>query len=107
MTHTTTIDFAIGSAPVDWQKAANRWISRGPGYDEFPPLANRSTMGEAISELDAAIIHLTRLRGYLDGRYGHGCGDQGHADSVKSSNKLVAKVRKALGYTIAKADVIF
>lgn len=106
MKHTTTIDFLLGSAPVDWQKAADNWHS-GPDFDSFPALENRSSMDDAIRELDGVIQHATRLRGYLDGRYGSGCGDQGHDSSVKMSNSLVSKIRCALGFTQARNNLLF
>lgn len=60
-----------------------------------------------IDELDAVIQRAARIRGYVDMRYGSGCGDQGHVAGVKESNKLVNKIRKALGFTYPKADVRF
>ncbi len=102
----TILEFAMHSRPLDWQKAADQWKA-GPGFDHFPAVDNRPTMDEAISELDATIQGLTRLRGYLDARYGHGCGDQGHTDAVKEANRLTTKVRKALGYTYPKCEVSF
>lgn len=66
-----------------------------------------SQRGDVLRDCDYLVEQVARLRGYLDGRYGHGCGDQGHADSVKSSNKLIAKVRKALGFNVARKDVSF
>lgn len=79
------------------------------------PMTTWSTVGELTPEfqhamiryLDGEIERAARLRGYLDERYGHGCGDHGHKDGVKSSNKLAAKIRKALGFTYAKDDVRF
>jgi hypothetical protein len=62
---------------------------------------------EMIRYLDGEIERAARLRGYLDERYGHGCGDHGHNDAVKSSNRLAAKIRKALGFTYPKDDVRF
>lgn len=62
---------------------------------------------DAVRSLDSLIERAARLRGYLDGRYGHGCGDQGHADAVKMSNALAAKVRKALGFTYKDHPLTF
>ena len=39
---------------------------------------------------------------YLEARYTMGCGDHGHAAAVERSNKEVARVRKAIGYTYPK-----
>lgn len=64
-------------------------------------------LDQTIRELDALIEKAARVRGYLDGRYGHGCGDQGHEDSVKLSNRLTAQVRKALGFTKNRLDTQF
>lgn len=62
---------------------------------------------EMVRYLDAEIERAARLRGYLDERYGHGCGDHGHNDGVKSSNKLAKKIRKALGFTHPGLDINF
>lgn len=77
---------------------------------EFQAQVNAMTTEDRrvyIDELDAIMQKAAMLRGYLDARYGHGCGDQGHQDGVKACNRLVAKVRKALGFTIAKRDLTF
>lgn len=42
------------------------------------------------------------MAAYLDSRHGSGCGDQGHAQAVKDSNKVLAKVRKAFGYDVTR-----
>lgn len=107
MNNTTrvTIDFLLESAPVDWERAADGWKTEL--IEHLPEPAARPAMSDAIRELDAVIVQATRLRGYLDGRYGAGCGDQGHPASVKTSNALVARVRKALGFTQARNDVRF
>ncbi len=44
--------------------------------------------------------------GYLSHRYGDGCGDQGHADSVKEANRTLREVRKALGFTMPDSAAI-
>jgi hypothetical protein len=98
----------MDSAMVDWQRAADMWQrAADTGIDNFPALDTRPTMDEAINELDGAIERLTRLRGYLDMRYGHGYGDGGHASAVVESNNLAAKVRKALGFTRYRLDIRF
>jgi hypothetical protein len=74
----------LRTPPVKFQKLADS-IPEGD-KDEF------------IRELDRIIAHATRLAVYVGERYGYGCGDQGHAQGVKKSNKVVAAVRKALGY---------
>jgi hypothetical protein len=52
--------------------------------------------GEVVNSMDALIQKATRLRGYADQRAGS---DRGHAAGVVEANKLLAKVRKALGFT--------
>jgi hypothetical protein len=64
-------------------------------------------LGDMVRELDGLIERAARLRGYVDMRYGHGCGDQGHESAVKESNKLAGKIRKSLGFTFARQDVNF
>jgi hypothetical protein len=87
----------------------NAWVSRSTArclatpYSELSQLlssrARPKNLGETIRELDNLIENAVRTRGYLDMRYGHGCGDQGHAAGVKKSNRLAKLVRKALGFT--------
>jgi hypothetical protein len=43
---------------------------------------------------------------YLDARYGHGCGDQGHGAAVKKANKVLVGLRKVLGYTYPERGAI-
>jgi len=97
----------LHTAPVDWADRVNRWQKKGPGIENFPSVRNRATMDEVIRRLDDHMQHCARLRGYLDARYGSGCGDQGHETGVKWSNALVKKVRKALGFTLPSNDVRF
>jgi hypothetical protein len=86
----------------------NTLLSGAPvNFEKLVDGASSADLGRAISALDAIIEKSARIRGYLDGRYGHGCGDQGHKDSVKSSNKLVNKIRKALGFTFPGTDLSF
>jgi len=97
----------LKTAPVNWNDRANRMLERRAGIEYLPPIKDRSSISAVITELDEIIQRAARLRGYLDARYGHGCGDQGHDDGVKQSNQLVARVRKALGFSIHKATVRF
>jgi hypothetical protein len=86
------LDALLNSAPVEWQ---------------YLVTAKPETLGRCITGLDALMEKSARLRGYLDGRYGHGCGDQGHKDAVKMSNRLLNKVRKALGFIFPRQDLSF
>lgn len=83
----------LRSPMVTWQECVEQYA---PGFQH-----------EMIRDLDGLIERAARLRGYMDERYGHGYGDHGHKDGVKSSNKLAAKIRKALGFTYARQDVNF
>jgi len=85
------LDALLNSAPVE----RNQLVMASP-----------DTLHRAITGLDALIEKATRLRGYLDGRYGHGCGDQGHGSAVKESNRLVVKVRRALGFTFPERGAL-
>lgn len=115
MNNNQLLDLALRTPPVEWDDVANRWITGQPGKDWLPPVGfqssdsdrNRGTMDDAIRQLDGMIQALVRFRAYLDERYGHGCGDQGHASAVQNQNTIVAKVRKAMGFSIPRNDVRF
>lgn len=92
---------------VDWQEMAERWIARAPGKGLLPPVEERISIQEAVNDLDGMIVQLSRFREYLEQRGGTGCGDQGHKSAVKAQNKMAAAIRRALGFTRAKSDVIF
>lgn len=68
------------------------------------PMVERQDLARWLSGL---CIQAARLIGYLEARGDAGCGDNGHADGVKQSNKRAAKVRKALGYLQARDDCRF
>ncbi len=54
---------------------------------------------EAAKMLEHIAKQAAWLGTYAEERYGYGCGDQGHADAVKSANKAAKTVWcKALGY---------
>ena len=56
---------------------------------------------EALEQaLEGIATGAARLATYIGQREGHGCGDQSHEAAVKESNKVVAKVRRALGYNV-------
>lgn len=67
-------------------------------------IAERNELGRV---LDAVVEKAARVSGYLDARGVLGCGDNGHAEGVKHSNRKAVKVRRALGYTVARRDVHF
>jgi hypothetical protein len=76
-------------------------------WDYLQHNMNVETKGDCVRHLDALITRASMLRGYLDMRYGHGCGDQGHDSGVDEANKLATKVRKALGFTLPKQNIRF
>ena len=55
-----------------------------------------------ITALEEIAIRAAWMTGYLNSRYGSGCGDQGHPQAVKDSNKVRAMVRKAFGYDVTR-----
>ena len=55
--------------------------------------------GELAEELSGQIQRLVWNWGYMESRYGSGCGDQGHRSAVKNANRVLRQVRKAMGYT--------
>jgi len=94
--------------PVEWDDVVTRWLSKDPavnlGKDYLPPIEQRMDPMTASHNLDRAIILLARFRAYFDARFHSGCT---HAEAVKDANKLVTKVRRALGYTYPKDDLNF
>ena len=72
-------------APCRWQGVTEGWTS--------------SQKRDAISELSFIAERAAQFAEYVSGRYGYGCGDQGHEDSVKQMNKVGKKVKcDAMGY---------
>jgi hypothetical protein len=63
--------------------------------DEMPS----SARGELARELDSIVQAAAFAFGYVDHRYGNGCGDQGDVDSMKNARRKLKQVRKVLGYT--------
>lgn len=90
--HETTMEI-LQVPMVEWERRIME-VSPSARYD-------------ILRHLDGVIEQAARLRGYVDMRYGSGCGDQGHADGVKESNRLAFKIRKALGFTLVKKEVRF
>lgn len=99
---TTALDL-LNAAPVDWELIADRWLARSPGIGHLPALGNRPRLDDTVRSLEAIAARAAMLATYLDNREGHGCGDQGHVDSLKAANRVNAKVRKALGYQTTHA----
>lgn len=54
--------------------------------------------GELCKELEALASAAAAYAGYVDMRYGNGCGDQGHDDAVTEFNRVRKGVRKTMGY---------
>lgn len=71
-------------APVDLESAVDDLDTR-----------QRDLLGKELEDL---IAKAAWVAGYLDHRHGAGCGDQGHADSVKQANKWRKGCRKVMGY---------
>ena len=65
-----------------------------------------SDRGEAARKLCDLAQSAAWLSGYFFGRYGEGCGDQGHTQSIKDANKRRAGVRKSFGFTFPEAGTI-
>ena len=62
--------------------------------------------GKASEELQSLILAAAWRYAYVDARYGAGCGDQGHESAVKAANKLLAAIRKAMGFTYPERGAI-
>ena len=93
---------------MEWQGAADRLLSKTlPGVGDIPTPNRRIPPSELIDTMDTMIERLARFREYLNTRYGHGCGDQGHKSAVKEQNKMARKIRAALGFTYPKRDINF
>lgn len=54
---------------------------------------------ELEAQLSAVIQRATLAEAYLSHRFNSGCGDQGHEASAKQANRVLVKVRKALGFS--------
>ena len=95
---------------------------RKPKRREFDPLSVLDTAPVSFDELvgrltveelrdlvqyaDTLLQRLAWKAGYLEARYGCGCGDQGHDAAVKNANKWLRGVRKAIGYSLPDAAAI-
>lgn len=77
------------------------WNDSQHGY--FP-----ETKQEIIEELDAWIEKACRLRAYLDARVQmSGDNSKDHNRAVRRQNGLATKVRRLLGYSYPKSEVMF
>lgn len=77
------------------QKILKRPIAEWP----LAILAARADLQDIESELSALVQRAALLEAYLSHRYNTGCGDQGHGPSARYANRVLVKVRKALGYS--------
>jgi len=71
--------------PVEWERAVDAMTGK--------------KRHDIERELAGIALHAATLAGYLDKRYGYGCGDQGHKPAVRNANSVGKKVWcGALGY---------
>jgi hypothetical protein len=69
----------------------------------WPALAAKAEAKQDIEqELSALIQRATLLEAYVSRRWNTGCGDQGHEASAKHAQRVLVKVRKALGSSYPK-----
>jgi hypothetical protein len=87
-----TVDL-INAPALSWQEIIDKQLEQDAGIE---------SLNAAVWELDALIQKATRLRGYVAARCN---GD--HLAGVKESNKLVRPIRKALGFTVPRHDILF
>ena len=82
------VTWMLNQAPATWNAL----------WDGNKQMAQATRLRDA---LDSVAIHATRLSAYLNARaQGHT-----HTVAVRYQNSAAAKVRRALGYTIARADL--
>lgn len=69
-------------------------------FIELPELVmNMKNKQEIVHELEAISKRAAQMARYIDYRYVHGCGDQGHESALKAMNKAGKIVwMKAFGY---------
>lgn len=74
---------------------------------ELPNLVEQysaSELSELSKEMERFSLNLIRIASYLDSR----CYDMNdHDGAVKEQNKLIAKVRRAMGFSYPKQDIHF
>lgn len=82
----------LNTAPVDLQAMADRLT----GEDK-----------RQIEETLSGLVQMAAWKwAYINERYGSGCGDQGHDDAVKEANRVLTKVRKAMGFAYPDSGAI-
>jgi hypothetical protein len=88
MTPSEAFDILMALPPVQW--------------DEYQHAHGEQELGALVLELDAIAERAARLSAYLQATEHHD-----HAYAVKRQNTVGAHVRKALGFTQARADITF
>jgi hypothetical protein len=84
----------LKTAPVDWHKRTEQYFHQPERIDEIRQIC---------SEIDTTMQRSAMLRAYLETRLGlDGTGAHPHKDGVKEANRLLVKIRRALGYTYPK-----
>ena len=78
--------------PAEWEVV----IDAMPGPDRF----------ELAEELQGIACRAMLAHGYVDARYGSGCGDQGHVYAVKVANRQLKATRKAIGFTYPERSAV-
>lgn len=79
------VESLLNMAPVDFQKYVEEM--------------QKEDLDETRRLLEGIAERCAFLAGYLDERYGYGCGDQGHEKAVKTGNKHSRAVwMKVFGY---------
>lgn len=74
--------------PSEWQAAIEKAKRKDP-----------ASLQAIEAELSAIAQRASLLMAYVCHRFNTGCGDQGHADSAREANRVLGRVRKALGFT--------
>lgn len=74
------------------------------GLESFFENESLKVLQDVDSDLQDVIQKAVRVQAYLEARL---YDMQEHDAAVKYSNKTIAKVRKALGYTYARQDLSF
>lgn len=81
------VETMMSSAPVEWRAIVNR----------------TADLAEAVRDADSQAVRAARIAAYLTARKLGAA----HDKAVRESNAVAAKVRKALGFTIARDDIDF
>lgn len=92
--------------PID----AEYWLALAPvrWYGEVEGMRAK-VAEEAVQALDSHITAAARVRAYLQEWLNHGHGEdlRAHRAGVRAGNRLVTKIRRALGYSYPKQDLNF